>query len=87
MQIPPMDVHDRARWHDVKVAVDADELLVSARSRRARFLRGSWTIVGASNDAKRKRRVYELRGGESATALLRVPLHSRSVPVLDKMIP
>lgn len=86
MQMTAVELHERSRWHDVKVTVDDDVVFVVARSRRARALRGSWTVIGASEDARGKRRIYELRGGQADTAVLRVPRHSRSVPVLDRLI-
>ena len=87
MRHASIDPHERTRWHDVKVAVDDDVLYVTARSRRARSLRGVWTVNGASTDARGKRRMYELRDGNSQTAVLRVPCTSRSVPVLDRLTP
>ena len=86
MQHISTDTNEQTRWHDVKVVVDDDVIHVAARSRRARSLRGVWTIVGASTDARGKRRIYELRDGNSQTAVLRLPCTSRSVPVLDRMI-
>lgn len=87
MQLLPTEATDKPRWHDVKVAVDESELIVLARSRHARDLRGGWRIVGAVNDDQRKRRVYELRGRNDDSARLRVPLHSRCVAVLDPLVP
>lgn len=87
MQLIPEDVHERARWHDVKVGVEDGTLFVFARSRRAGELRGDWRVVGAVDDDRRKRRVYELRGANDEQASLRVPRHSRCVAVLDRLVP
>jgi len=45
MQLAPLDVHERTRWHDVKVSVDDGELFVLTRSRRAGdcAARGEWS--------------------------------------------
>jgi len=87
MQLAPNDPHDRPRWHDVKIAVDDRELFVSARSRRAANLRGSWRVVGTVNDEAKKWRIYELRSANDGAASVRVPQKSRCVPVLDGLVP
>lgn len=87
MQRAPLDDADRPRWHDVKVAVDAESLFVFSRSRRASELRGDWRIIGVSDDAAKKRRIYELRSTNGDPASLRVPVNSRCVPILDQLVP
>ena len=77
----------RARWHDVKVAVNDDELLVYARSRRSASLRGNWKISGVTDDPKKHRRLYEVRASDGAAAVIRVPMRSRCVHVLDALVP
>jgi hypothetical protein len=86
MQFVPTSHDDKARWFDVKVGVSEGELFVYARSRRARDLRGTWRVIGASNDDSKKRRIYELRGANDDAASLRVPQSSRCVPVLDGLL-
>ena len=87
MQLHPQDPHENARWHDVKVSIQEGALLVYARSRRSRELRGVWQLLGATNEAKRDRRIYELRNSNGDTSSLRVPTKSRCVPVLDSLVP
>lgn len=87
MQRTPADGDDRPRWHDVKVAVDAESLYVLARARRASELRGDWRVIGSSDHPAKKRRIYELRNANGDAASLRVPLNSRCVPVLDELAP
>jgi hypothetical protein len=77
----------RGRWHDVKIGVNEDELFVYARSRRSASLRGVWKISGVTDDEKKRRRLYEVRASDGAAAVLRVPLRSRCVPVLDALVP
>ncbi len=89
MHEPEIDADDstRARWHDVKVAVNDDELLVYARSRRSASLRGSWKLSGVTDDPKKQRRLYDVRASDGAVAVIRVPMRSRCVPVLDALVP
>jgi hypothetical protein len=87
MQLHPQDPRDHARWHDVKVGVQEGELLVHARSRRARDARGVWRVIGAVGDDDGKRRIYELRSSNGEGASLRVPARSRCVPVLNSLVP
>ena len=97
MQLSPATLEDRPRWFDVKVGVSEGELFVFSRNHRARDLRGTWRVTGATNDDAKKRRIYELQMTDRAnardmraadtTAALRVPKSSRCVPVLDAMIP
>lgn len=77
----------RARWHDVKVGVNEAELMVYARSRRSASLRGVWKVSGVTDDPKKRRRLYEVRASDGAHAMLRVPMRSRCVPVLDALVP
>jgi len=81
------DNSTRARWHDVKVGIDDDELLVYARARRSASLRGTWKICGATDDSKKQRRLYEVRASDGGAAVIRVPMRSRCVPVLDALVP
>lgn len=87
MQLHPQDPREHARWHDVKVGVQDEELFVHSRSRRGKELRGVWRVIGATNDPAQKRRIYELRSSNGDGASLRVPTKSRCVPVLDALAP
>ena len=87
MQLHPQDPRDHARWQDVKVGVQEGELLVHARSRRARDARGVWRVIGVVGDKDGKKRVYELRSSNGEGASLRVPARSRCVLVLDALVP
>ena len=87
MRLAPLDVHERTRWHDVKVSVDEGELFIFARSRRAGDLRGTWRVVGAVDDPAKRRRIFELRNRNDDAASLRVPQNSRCVPVLNQLAP
>lgn len=87
MQFVQLDVHERTRWHDVKVSVDDRELYIFARSRRASELRGTWRVVGAVDDSVKNRRIFELRNANDDAASLRVPRSSRCVAVLNDLVP
>ena len=87
MHLHPGDDNDRPRWHDVKVSIDDTELLVYARSRRGRNLRGVWKVVGVANDSAKNRRLYEVRTSADVGATIRVPQSSRCVPLLDRLVP
>ena len=87
MYLHPDDADARPRWRDVKVGVDGEELLVFARARRGGDLRGVWRVVGATNDGEKNRRLYEVRSSNDVGATIRVPMSSRCIPILDRLVP
>ena len=79
----PQDQPEGA-WKEVRVFVDGDHLVVSARGPRGWKLRGRYRPVAKSPDPPAKREIYILQG--ESKILLRLPSTSRSVVVIDGLI-
>lgn len=71
-------------WKDVRIAVDGDHLVVSARGARAWKLRGRYRPLAKSPNPPARREIYILQG--EIRILLRIPANSRSVVVIDAML-
>lgn len=71
-------------WKEVRVLVDGDHLVVSARGPRAWKLRGRYRPLAKSPDPPAKREIYILQG--ETRILLRIPSASRAVVVLDGLL-
>ena len=82
------DAQTKQRWHEVKVRLDGNMLIVSGRGRHARGFRGAWKIVCVAELANEKRRHYVVshKDDPNDTALLRVPASSPCVESLDGLI-
>ena len=72
------------RWREMRIRVDGNRLMVTARGVRGMTLRGFYTVSGKSPEPPKRREVYVLVGDRKA--LLRIPSSSRAIVVLDEMI-
>jgi hypothetical protein len=79
----PQDQPD-GTWKEVRVLVDGDHLVVSAKGPRAWKVRGRYRPVAKSPNPPHKREIYILQG--EAKILLRIPASSRAVVVIDSLI-
>ncbi len=71
-------------WKDVRVLIDDDHLVISARGPRAWKLRGRYRPLAKSPNPPPKREIYILQG--DVRILLRLPSSSRSVVVIDALL-
>lgn len=71
-------------WKDVRVLIDGDHLVVSARGPRAWKMRGRYTPLAKSPDPPARREIYILQG--EVRILLRIPSNSRAIVVIDSML-
>lgn len=79
----PQDQPD-GTWKEVRVLVDGEHLVVSAKGPRAWKVRGRYRPVAKSPNPPHKREIYILQG--EAKILLRIPASSRAVVVIDSLI-
>ena len=84
------------KWVEARMVIDFANATVSCKSRgkRGQPLRGSWSVIGQPhashlNMADTNMRMYALcrRDNADVLAMLRVPASSRSVSVLDALLP
>jgi hypothetical protein len=75
------------KWSEVRVLVDGKEIFISGRGRKARALRGKWTLSYSADAQDARRRCFVIvRSSETnPNALLSVPATSRCVAVLDAL--
>jgi hypothetical protein len=75
------------KWTEVRVLVDGKEIFISARGRKAKALRGKWTLSYSADAQDARRRCFVIvRSSETnPKALLSVPATSRCVAVLDAL--
>lgn len=71
-------------WKDVRVLVDGNHLIVSARGPRAFKMRGRYRPLAKSPNPPARREIYILQG--DVRILLRLPSTSRAIVVLDSLI-
>lgn len=71
-------------WKDVRILVDGDHLVVSARGPRAWKLRGRYKPLAKSPNPPARREIYILQG--ETRILLRVPTTSRAIVVIDSLL-
>lgn len=71
-------------WKDVRVFVDGDHLVISARGLRAWKMRGRYRPLAKSPDPPARREIYVLQG--ETRILLRLPATSRAIVVIDELI-
>jgi hypothetical protein len=71
-------------WKEVRLLVDGDHLVVSARGPRTWKMRGRYRPIGKSPNPPTKREIYILQG--ESRVLLRVPSTSRAIVVIDSLI-
>ncbi|MEY4656894.1 MAG: hypothetical protein RL073_1121 [Actinomycetota bacterium] len=84
------------KWIEARIAIDTENAVVLCKSRgkRGRALHGSWNVIGVPHTshvgaADSSFRTYALcrTNNNDVLAMLRIPLHSRSVSVLDALLP
>lgn len=73
------------RWLEVRVTVIDSNLIVTSRGLQAIKLRGTYIVTGKSPTPPKNRQIYVLQGEKQI--LLRIPNSSRSMPVLDALLP
>jgi hypothetical protein len=71
-------------WKDVRILVDGEHLVISARGPRALKLRGRYKPLVKSPNPPARREIYILQG--ETRLLLRVPSTSRAIVVIDDLI-
>jgi hypothetical protein len=76
------------RWREVRAGVTTNRtVLLRPRGLAAGAVRGEWRMVNASVDERRRRAVYvAVRVQGDDRLVLRIPLSSRSRPVLDALV-
>jgi len=72
---------------EVRVLVDGNAIVISGRGRKARAIKGRWTVSYSADaqDVRRRHFVIARSGETTSTALLSVPATSRCVAVLDAL--
>lgn len=84
------------KWTEARIMIDTEKSVVLCKSRgkRGQLLRGSWKVIGTPHAshvgaADSSLRTYALCRSDNndVLALLRIPLHSRSISVLDALLP
>lgn len=84
------------KWIEARIVIDPATAVVLCKSRgkRGRALHGTWKVIGQPHashigTADTGTRTYALsrRDDADALAMLRIPIHSRSVSVLDELMP
>lgn len=79
----PQDLPE-GTWKEVRVFIDGEHLVVSARGPRALKMRGRYRPIAKSPNPPTKREIYILQG--ETRILLRIPSTSRAVIVLDSLL-
>ena len=95
-QIAPALTGTTPKWIEARIAIDTANAVVLCKSRgkRGRGLHGTWKVIGQPHashigTAGSGTRTYALSRCDDADslAMLRIPIHSRSVSVLDELMP
>ena len=73
------------RWREVRVTVIDGNLIVTSRGLQAIKLRGTYVMTGKSPTPPKNKQIYVLQSEQ--TLLVRIPNSSRSIPVLDALLP
>ncbi len=73
------------RWLEVRVTVIDNDLIVTSRGLQAIKLRGTYVVTGKRLSTPKYKEIYVLQGEKQV--LLRIPNNSRSIPVLDALLP
>ena len=85
-----------SKWVEARIVIDAENAVVlcKSRGRRGRALHGSWNVIGVPHashvgETDASIRTYALcrTNNQDVLAMLRIPLHSRSISVLDALLP
>jgi hypothetical protein len=84
------------KWIEARIVIDSENAVVLCKSRgkRGRALHGSWNVIGVPHASHggatdSNIRTYALcrTNDNDVLAMLRIPLHSRSISVLDALLP
>ena len=85
-----------AKWVEARIVIDTEKAVVLCKSRgkKGQALRGSWNVIGIPHTSHvgatdLSIRTYALcrTSNQDVLAMLRIPLHSRSINVLDALLP
>jgi hypothetical protein len=85
-----------SKWVEARIVIDAENAVVlcKSRGRRGRALHGSWNVIGVphashvgAKDASIRTYALCRTNNQDVLAMLRIPLHSRSISVLDALLP
>ena len=85
-----------SKWVEARIVIDAENAVVlcKSRGRRGRALHGSWNVIGVphashvgATDASIRTYALCRTNNQDVLAMLRIPLHSRSISVLDALLP
>lgn len=85
-----------AKWVEARIVIDTEKAVVLCKSRgkKGQALRGSWNVIGIPHASHvvatdSSIRTYALcrTSNQDVLAMLRIPLHSRSINVLDALLP
>jgi len=81
---------------EARIVIDSENAVVLCKSRgkRGRALHGSWNVIGVphashvgANDSSIRTYALCRTNNQDVLAMLRIPLHSRSINVLDALLP
>ena len=84
------------KWIEARIVIDTENAVVLCKSRgkRGRALHGSWNVIGVPHASHvgaidSSIRTYALcrTNNQDVLAMLRIPLHSKSISVLDALLP
>lgn len=84
------------KWVEARIVIDTENAVVlcKTRGRRGRALHGTWKVIGVPHASHvgapdSSIRTYALcrTSNQDVLAVLRIPLHSRSISVLDALLP
>jgi len=85
-----------SKWVEARIVIDAENAVVlcKSRGRRGRALHGSWNVIGVphashvgATDASIRTYALCRTNNQDVLTMLRIPLHSRSISVLDALLP
>lgn len=84
------------KWIEARIVIDTENAVVLCKSRgkRGRALHGSWNVIGVphashvcSTDSSIRTYALCRTNNQDVLAMLRIPLHSKSISVLDALLP
>jgi hypothetical protein len=84
------------KWIEARIVIDTENAVVLCKSRgkRGRAFHGSWNVIGVphtsligTTDSSIRTYALSRKNDTDVLAMLRIPLHSRSVSVLDALLP
>jgi len=84
------------KWIEARIVIDTENAVVLCKSRgkRGRALHGSWNVIGVphashvgTNDSSIRTYALCRTSDNDVLAILRIPLHSRSISALDALLP